>query len=349
MSSTTVSSSSSALSSPSEIIDVYSSNFIYEIKRISNLLETFPYIGMDTEFPGCVYALNEFTPDFYYKSIKLNVNQLKLIQLGITLCDAKGNFPKGTHTWQFNFKFDFQKDKITPESYSLLQSSGIDFVKIRKDGIPYHMFAEYIMTSGLVLNEDVHWISFHGSYDFAYLLKMLLNSPLPETEEEFIQELELYFPNHYDMKVISQHINDNLNGGLNRIAQCYKVQRIGEVHQAGSDAYVTIGIFNKVKGNEQEVIDTCHNVLFGIGLGADDNETIQYTKFANVQGIVNQYMYGLPFQNVSQGNFQMTVGGPYFFENPMLCISQNNNCANNIKLNQTHCNNSYKVYQMKHI
>ena len=164
MSSSTSSSDSSSLP---EIIIVYAHNFTSSIKQISSLLETYNYIGMDTEFPGIVHALPKYTQDFYYQSIKLNVNSLNLIQLGLTLTDINGNHPKGTHTWQFNFKFDFQKDKITPESYSLLQSSGIDFIKFRKDGIPYHMFAEYIMTSGLVLNEDVHWISFHGSYDFA--------------------------------------------------------------------------------------------------------------------------------------------------------------------------------------
>jgi hypothetical protein len=34
-------------------------------------------------------------------------------------------------------------------------------------------FGELMMTSGLVLMDNVRWISFHSGYDFGYLLKLL--------------------------------------------------------------------------------------------------------------------------------------------------------------------------------
>jgi CCR4-NOT transcription complex subunit 7/8 len=33
---------------------------------------------------------------------------LKIIQLGITLADEKGDFPQEVCTWQFNFKFNLE-------------------------------------------------------------------------------------------------------------------------------------------------------------------------------------------------------------------------------------------------
>jgi hypothetical protein len=226
---------------------------------------------------------------------------------------------------------------------------------MKKEGIPHHIFAEYIMISGLVLNEDIHWVSFHGSSDFAYLLKLLLNSNLPDTEEEFTQKLEIYFPNHYDLKVIVQQLNEKLNGGLNRIAQNLRIQRIGEVHQAGSDAYVTIGIFNKINKSrnefiEKDIIDASRNVLFGIGLGADDAETIQYTKFANIPNIFNNNQRNIlfPFHNMPSSNYQMTVGGPFFYENPMLSLSQDNNNCSNMK-QQHHKSNSTRKHHEKQL
>ena len=36
---------------------------------------------MDTEFPGVVYNLEKIKKDFYYKTLKINVNSTKLIQL----------------------------------------------------------------------------------------------------------------------------------------------------------------------------------------------------------------------------------------------------------------------------
>ena len=37
------------------IREVYVDNFIQEIKIISNYLSKYPYVGMDTEFPGILY------------------------------------------------------------------------------------------------------------------------------------------------------------------------------------------------------------------------------------------------------------------------------------------------------
>jgi CCR4-NOT transcription complex subunit 7/8 len=56
--------------------------------------------------------------------------------------------------------------------------------------------------SGLVLNDDIKWISFHSRYDFAYLLKTLTCSELPMDEQGFLDLLCTYFPCIYDVKVI---------------------------------------------------------------------------------------------------------------------------------------------------
>lgn len=61
----------------------------------------------------------------------------------------------------------------------LLKRSGLDFDKHKAKGIPHEKFAEYLITSGLVLNPDMHWITFHGGVDFGYLLKSLMNTEIP--------------------------------------------------------------------------------------------------------------------------------------------------------------------------
>ena len=40
--------------------------------------------------------------------LRVNVDLLKIIQLGVTLSDKDGNMPPGTCTWQFNFSFNMQ-------------------------------------------------------------------------------------------------------------------------------------------------------------------------------------------------------------------------------------------------
>lgn len=92
-------------------------------------------------------------------------------------------------------------DMFAEDSIELLKTSGIDFTKFDKFGIDVHYFGELMMMSGLVLNEDVKWISFHSSYDFGYLLKTLTCKELPMDENSFLDLLRTYFPCIYDVKV----------------------------------------------------------------------------------------------------------------------------------------------------
>jgi CCR4-NOT transcription complex subunit 7/8 len=277
-------------SQSNRIKEVYADNFIQEIKNISNCLLQYPYVGMDTEFPGVIYPCPVATEDFYYQYTKVNVDKLKLIQLGITLTNDKGEYPPYTCTWQFNLHFDIDKDQHSNDSITMLYNSGIDFSLMKNKGIPHSLFAEYLIVSGLVLNEKITWICFNGSSDFAYLLKYLINGYLPDDEISFINAVNLYFPNLYDIKHL---VNDNetYKGGLNKLAKELDVERSGEIHQAGSDSQVTSDVFFRLVRNNvitSNDLTTGKNVIYGIGKGSDAQETINYTQFE--QGVDISYL-----------------------------------------------------------
>lgn len=268
------------------IIEVYEDNFIEEIKKISELIDEYNYIGMDTEFPGTVYNIPNMSKDFYFRTLKMNVDSLKLIQLGVTLTNSKGEFPKKYpyHTWQFNFEFNKDTDTILTSSLKLLEDHGIDFSKLKKKGIKHKLFAEYFVISGLVLNPDLTWISFHGCYDFGYLLKLLLNSSLPDNENDFLDLLNLYFINFYDIRTLVKGKDKKLQGGLNILAQNLDINREGKMHQAGSDSVVTIDVYFKLikEGLIDDKIKKIYkNTLFGVNSEEDNKETIFYTKIGN--------------------------------------------------------------------
>lgn len=107
----------------SDVVEVYLQNFFQELEKIQKLIHDYPYVAMDTEFPGDVYDLETSQ----YNMVAHNVNQLKLIQLGITLANEKGEYPEPQCTWQFNFKFNVAKDEYNASSIELLKQSGINF------------------------------------------------------------------------------------------------------------------------------------------------------------------------------------------------------------------------------
>ena len=131
------------------------------------------------------------------------------------------------------------------ESMDLLRASGFEFERHKTDGIPHQLFADYMITSGLVLNKKNHWITFHGGVDFGYLLRQLSGQSLPSMQDDFLKALDTYFVNYYDCKEIKRELD--LSGGLKMVAKELDVDRIGTMHQAGSDAFVTCGVYMKLR------------------------------------------------------------------------------------------------------
>lgn len=281
----------------SRITDVWSYNLEDAMEEIRQLVDTYPYVSMDTEFPGIVARpVGSFrtSTEYQYQTLRCNVNLLKIIQLGLTFADEEGKLPPGICTWQFNFKFNLNEDMYAQDSIELLTKSGIDFKRHEEEGIDVEYFAEQIMSSGIVLNDDVRWISFHSGYDFGYLVKLVTNQVLPTSESEFFELLHTYFPCIYDIKYLMKSC-ENLKGGLNQLAQDLDVKRIGPAHQAGSDSLLTSAAFFRMVRLffENNLDDSKYmGVLYGLGEGAvntmHSSPPAKYpnTKFAGTTGVV---------------------------------------------------------------
>lgn len=240
--------------------------------RFAQVVEHYPYVAMDTEFPGVVARpiTDQYSLDYQYQTLRCNVDLLKIIQLGVAFENERGEQPEGIVSWQFNFKFSLLEDMYAQDSIDLLKEAGIDFQRHETEGIEVQYFGELMITSGLVLMENVRWISFHGGYDFGYLLKLLTCTALPAREEEFFELLRLYFPCVYDIKYMINGI-DGLHGGLQKIADDVGCHRIGPMHQAGSDSMLTCDTWFKIAdlfGGGRAAMEKEKkyvNELFGLG------------------------------------------------------------------------------------
>ncbi|KAJ6316469.1 hypothetical protein OIU78_019704 [Salix suchowensis] len=132
------------------------------------------------------------------------------------------------------------------------------------------------MSSGLVLNDSVSWVTFHCAYDFGYLVKCLTQQVLPEELNEFFERVRVYFGDRvYDVKHIMKFCG-NLHGGLDRVCKELGVDRIiGKSHQAGSDSLLTLHAYLKIKDkyffNDKDDgpgggLDNYANVFYGLEL-----------------------------------------------------------------------------------
>ncbi|CAN6237917.1 unnamed protein product [Urochloa humidicola] len=220
-----------------------------ELDVIASLLPHYPYVTVDTEYPGTVHRPaagkrdGDFTADERYALLRANADELPVVQLGVTLCDAHGNLPvvvdfaTGHHAeraWEFNFSdFDVESHRHAPQSVEFLRSQGIDFERARRCGVASaavgDKLAAILAAARGSNNNELTWVAFGGAYDMAYLVKMLSGGqPLPETREGFVAKVkELLGGRVFDAKYMAEHCGrGDLRGvGLRSVAANLGVPR----------------------------------------------------------------------------------------------------------------------------
>ncbi|GAB2282288.1 hypothetical protein Dimus_016837 [Dionaea muscipula] len=253
-----------------EVMEVFSSNLYNSTVLFNEILKLYNVITIDTEFPGCLRSTPPHaSSDHRYDDLRYNVHRTKLIQIGVTLSNDAGNIGG---TWQFNLSdFNPEIDHCAPDSIALLTSTGVDFRKNSAEGIPGLTFAAW-MTSIIVHHgQKLRWVTFHGLYDFGYLVLMLTGrSPLPVTAGGFIEAVKrLFGARVYDLKVVAEGCGffDGKGFGLGRLAEFLGVERsAGVAHQAGSDSLLTAKVFGKLREIMGLKVETFAGRLYGIDL-----------------------------------------------------------------------------------
>ncbi|KAJ1273555.1 hypothetical protein BS78_06G290400 [Paspalum vaginatum] len=265
---------------PLEIRQVWADNVEREFKLIRAATERFPYVSMDTEFPGVIHHHPAskhhaaLTPGERYALLKANVDALHLIQVG--LCFAASPTSPPALAFQINLReFDPRVHRHAPDSVRLLAASGLDLAAHRARGVSARALAALLMSSGLVCNPGVAWVTFHSAYDFAYLVKLLMGRKLPASLPEFLKYVRVYFgPRVYDVKHMMRFCGGGgaLHGGLERVAAALGVRRAaGQCHQAASDSVLTWDTFRQMRrlyfdSREGGSVEMCAGVLFGLEL-----------------------------------------------------------------------------------
>lgn len=81
-------------------------------------------------------------------------------------------------------------------------------------------FGELLTTSGLIVADNITWLTFHSGYDFGYLMRSIMLQDLPKEEAHFFEIFQKLFPHCYDIKMLMRQpgpVNAKLSGGLQEV------------------------------------------------------------------------------------------------------------------------------------
>ncbi|KAI9727753.1 MAG: hypothetical protein M1834_007992 [Cirrosporium novae-zelandiae] len=243
---------------PGRIREVWGNNLAQEMATLRLLVEKYPYISLDVLFPGITARpMGKFVDkeEYHYQCTRCNVDMLKALKLGITLFSDDGQLPPAEGfdmpsvnamnggvaypcTWQFNFQYSPAQD-MAPSDFLEEQSKHTDWEMHENNGIDPFDFGALLMSSGLVLNEDVTWLSAHAAYDFGHLVKIMLCRAMPISKDEFVNLIHICFPSFYDIKYLRTDVTatQSANGSplsqqathvLNNCLPAAKMEEFGE-------------------------------------------------------------------------------------------------------------------------
>lgn len=247
-----------ALTGRMHIRNVWAWNFDEEFDAFIDAASTVgAVIALDMEFPGVVQegfrgVRAERAEE--YEVLRASVDLLKPIQLGLAVARPEAS-PETLRSdlaiqgvWSFNLHFDLCEDLHTEESVAFLASAGIDFPRHALEGVDTGRLGSRLAGSPLIGPAAPWWLTFAGFYDLGYLIKILTRGPqrLPQRFEGFQALLVTCCPRRHELRDLLPY------GSLQHLALERGISRCGCAHTAGSDALVTLELFNKVVMLAQE-------------------------------------------------------------------------------------------------
>ncbi|XP_078442712.1 putative CCR4-associated factor 1 homolog 8 [Wolffia australiana] len=209
-----------------------------------------PYVAIDTEFPGfIVQTPRQASGHRRYADLRLNGQRLKIVQLAFSFfvpgCERR-------QTWQINFR-DFDaaspSDERWDESVEMLRGEGVDFERMRRDGVDSALLSSHLQPFFLLFSgwrPKPLWVTFHGAYDVADLAKLLIApEPLPPTLLEFTRLLANILGRVVDVKHLARHVG-GAHLGLRRLAETLAVANslATSAHQADSQSLLAGKIYD---------------------------------------------------------------------------------------------------------
>ncbi|XP_062201475.1 probable CCR4-associated factor 1 homolog 11 [Phragmites australis] len=176
-------------------------------------------VAVTVHYPGVVHGASQdqtmLTAEQRYAIVKANVDALKPLQVGLSICTHDGRLA----AWEFNLSgFDPAVDPYAAHSVSYLAFRGLDVDAHRLNGIPMTRLTTALRFCGLVYRPGISWTTYAGAYHVAYLMKVISGgNKLPGDMARFLGAVRRCLGEVYDVARMAGDCQD-MPVGLERVA-----------------------------------------------------------------------------------------------------------------------------------
>ncbi|KAF0904929.1 hypothetical protein E2562_038711 [Oryza meyeriana var. granulata] len=164
-----------------EVRPVWANNLSFELGIMQQVAFDALYVAVNVHYPGVIHRAGQdqasITAEQRYAAVKANVDELKPLQVGLAVYNARGQLV----SWEINLSdFDAATDGHTARSLSYIAGRGLVVEDLRRHGVPAAALTHALAYCGLVARPGLTWITYSGAYHVAYLLKVITGgAPLP--------------------------------------------------------------------------------------------------------------------------------------------------------------------------
>ena len=161
----------------------------------------------------------------------------------------------------------FRKNLADPAAVNILEGHGVNFEQHKSHGIYAQKLFLQLGLSGLVKNNNIHFIAFQGTYDFGHIVKGLdlASGPgikkLPKRRDNFLAALSTNFRNIAALKcMVGDHVS------LTDLCASLGVQQEGRRYHAGPDSQLIMQCFAvMLRYRFHYNLQQLHNGVHGVG------------------------------------------------------------------------------------
>ncbi|KAK1589397.1 hypothetical protein Q3G72_033593 [Acer saccharum] len=169
-----------------------------------------------------------------------------------------------TPVWHYNLSQELHYLALSLNRYKLLSvdTKLLDFIQGTPRDAPEAIVYDELKFNIITMHRDLKWVTFHGTYDFTYVLKLFTRETLSNTAQEFVAKASTYLDKVVDLKLAAKYFKGLKDVEVGLLSRILHVSRFGKAHNVDSDSLLIAQVYAKMTDHIED--GSLEGILYGL-------------------------------------------------------------------------------------